>query len=658
MGTRASPRSLRDCERLAESILRGRVEAEPRQLLDVIHAVNPTGHGLDTAETQRRYALKSRLQSLLVRRFRDDLVIEPEADGIVGLRLRSVAGDACHARLCDLEDDARAWLRLQLDLGLATLPPPPAPAAPPARKKPGSRGRAQRSGSAAERLADADELLLAYDYAAAREALEDAFALTAGAPAAAVPLLSLLVDTLAADGDALSLEEELSAESAALPSVRALLAVAAARLGDSARAFGFLDGLTDPRSADAWLLLARAQPDPALASRHLRRAAQLAPTHPELASLESELSRREADLRRPAEEALGQAIQSGEDAAIEQRARDVLARWPASEAAGRALRELEVRRRDRRAQALLAEADAARDAGDFAAELRALRGISQAGSAVAGLESRLERAAADEEDARAARLAAELHRRRAAGERAEALLGFLELAPRGREKVRGLGWPELPALEALGARCRPREAVEALLALEEAERATPERTRSLLARHERAFAGLPRAREPRPRRRRGHPKPAPGRCDHAARAGAGRDERRPPGAGGAPAGRGRCAGPSRGSRRRALVAVGEARRPAPAGRGHPRIRRALRKARSSSVRARSPGAPWRRRPPRPWTSGATGLGRLTRSFATSGGCSTSRCLAAGPLRRTRCSPITQAPSLPPGSLPTASAWRS
>ncbi|HEY3452115.1 MAG TPA: hypothetical protein VGK67_37575 [Myxococcales bacterium] len=494
MGTKATPRSLRDCERLAESMLRGRVEPEPRRLLDVIHAVNPTGRELNAAETRRRYSLKSRLQSLLVRRFRDDLVVEPQPGGIVGLRLRSLGGDACHACLSDLEDDARAWLHLQLDLGLPA-PPPPSPSEPPARERAGSRREARPGGTAAGRLADAEDLLRAYDYEAAREALDDAFTLSAGAPQAAVPLLGLLVDTLAADADALSLETELSAQSACLPAVRALLAVAAARRADPARALGFLHGLEGPRAADAWILLARGEPDVALAARHLRRAAQLAPSHPEIAALEAGLHRREAELRRPAEELLRLAVQRGEDAEIERLARDLLARWPASQAARRALRELEARRLEERTRALLAESDAARAAGDHAAELRALQAIGQSGATVAGLEARLARAAEDEEEVRARGLAEELRRRREAGERAEALLGFLELAPRPRDLVRHFGWSELATLEALAERCRPREAVEALLDLEEAEHADPERAFTLLGRHERAFAGLPRARE-------------------------------------------------------------------------------------------------------------------------------------------------------------------
>ena len=57
----------------AADALEGRRAVDVRRLIELIRAVNPTGQELPAADAQRRYTLKSRLQSLLVRRFGDEL---------------------------------------------------------------------------------------------------------------------------------------------------------------------------------------------------------------------------------------------------------------------------------------------------------------------------------------------------------------------------------------------------------------------------------------------------------------------------------------------------------------------------------------------------------------------------------------------------------
>ena len=101
-----------------EEVLEGRVEYRPEELFDLIHQVNPTRRKLPRKEEHRRYALKRRLQSLLVRRFGDEhlkvgTTVHP---GVVSLDHISGLRDACHAVLAELEPDARSWVRHQLDL--------------------------------------------------------------------------------------------------------------------------------------------------------------------------------------------------------------------------------------------------------------------------------------------------------------------------------------------------------------------------------------------------------------------------------------------------------------------------------------------------------------------------------------------------------------
>lgn len=102
-----------------EDVLAGRAHADARTLIRMIHAVNPTGRAVAPRHREQRYGLKSRLQSLLVREYADDLQVQrdPRNEGLVTLR-HNVLGDGCHALIIELEDDARSWVQMQLDLGI------------------------------------------------------------------------------------------------------------------------------------------------------------------------------------------------------------------------------------------------------------------------------------------------------------------------------------------------------------------------------------------------------------------------------------------------------------------------------------------------------------------------------------------------------------
>ena len=52
-----------------DAVAAGQVELDLVSLLDLIHTVNPTAASLDDATRKRRYALKGKLQSQLLRRF-------------------------------------------------------------------------------------------------------------------------------------------------------------------------------------------------------------------------------------------------------------------------------------------------------------------------------------------------------------------------------------------------------------------------------------------------------------------------------------------------------------------------------------------------------------------------------------------------------------
>ena len=62
-------------EQVAQDLLGRRVPADAGELLDCIHAINPTGRSRGAADERRRYELKARLQSLLIRNFAEDLAV-------------------------------------------------------------------------------------------------------------------------------------------------------------------------------------------------------------------------------------------------------------------------------------------------------------------------------------------------------------------------------------------------------------------------------------------------------------------------------------------------------------------------------------------------------------------------------------------------------
>jgi hypothetical protein len=141
-----------------------------------------TGTGLPRAETTRRYQLKNRLRSLLVRRFGDEhLIVRPGDDGTVSLDHRSGSRDACHAVVDELEPDARSWVRLRLDLA----------ASPAVEDDAGTTidGRATATGepSVEALVGRARRAVQEYDYEAAERDLTQAFAASGGATTVALP---------------------------------------------------------------------------------------------------------------------------------------------------------------------------------------------------------------------------------------------------------------------------------------------------------------------------------------------------------------------------------------------------------------------------------------------------------------------------------------
>jgi hypothetical protein len=467
-----------------DDVLAGRVKPGAAELLELIHRANPTGRELSARETELRYAQKARLQSLLVRRFPDEIEVVPEREGTVSLRHRGQVRDACHALVATLDEDARSWVQWQIDLGAGR------PEARPrvAGEQPSTRGGAAskeaplpdpEDASPDALLRRAEEEIEAYDYEAARGHLDLVLRASGGAPEPAAALLTLLVDTLGEDAAALEIEAKLPRATLADPRVRGLCALAAARSGMPDRALALARGLPEaPLSAVLAALAssALAAGDVERAAAHLDQAKRLDPASTALLPIAAEVAKARTVARGPAEAELAALLAAGRDAEAEKAARSVLARWSESEAARRALRTVEERRRSRETARLAREAEEAFAAGTTSVAL----GIyGQAVAAARGperdaLERRLREIEAADRAAREAEQVERAVRLLQGPEPREGLLAYLALDEGLGDRVR--------------ARC-PREELDTLALVAEARAGDRAKVDAALALRKRVVLG-------------------------------------------------------------------------------------------------------------------------------------------------------------------------
>lgn len=495
----------------AAEVLAGRTSVDAGGLIDLIHEVNPTGRGRGPDEMAARYALKSRLQSLLVRKFAKDIEVLPEPNhpGVAALRHRYRRHDACHAVIATLDEDARSWVQRELDLAEqpassesvgTRLAGSPAASAEPER---GDRDDEHR---VEELLRDGQEAQAAYDYDEAQRCFSQALKASGGAVPAALAFLGLAVDALAADEEALAIERELPPATRAHPGVALLLAIASARAGDEARALRHLGRARDARAAEPLVLLARRalnEADLERAARHLREAEEQDPAHPELRVLGEALAKLRAGERAPREAELGAHLAAGRDREAGELASAILARWPESEPARRALRQIEERQRMAEGRKHLVAAEEAAGRGERTVALEQLHKALACPLHAKEREAALARvqqmeAAAREEAAqeRVEQVATLL----AGADRTRGLVAYAELNEARRREVRARDAnPTLGFLDDILAALpggRSKAAVEAALALERAAALADQdamAAAALLALHERALLRVPLA---------------------------------------------------------------------------------------------------------------------------------------------------------------------
>ncbi len=316
----------------AEAALASKAPPALAELLDHIHAVNPTGASLDPAERAERYLLKHRLQSAAIRHFGALLVVQaqgPDA-AVVGLRHRKLPRDACHALVDELDDDGRAWVRFRLDTGEFE------------RTDAGTAGGTLAATAMAPSarpqgpehwLQVGRERVEAYDYEAARQAYETALAMTGGAAGVALSLVELLVDTLCDYEGAIALRPRIAARGRGSSAVAAHLGVAAVHLGHLELAQAILVDATGVLASKAWTLLAEAALDAGdgdLTLASLARARACAPPTPELLRIEGALQALRHKARGPEESALQLLHDRADWPGLLHAAERLLARYPDS----------------------------------------------------------------------------------------------------------------------------------------------------------------------------------------------------------------------------------------------------------------------------------------------------------------------------------------
>lgn len=468
-----------------EDVIAGRIRPDARDLIALVHEVNPTGHGLDRKETARRYALKNRLQSMLVRRFPDDIDAVPalDAPGTITLRYRPLDLDACHTLLAELDEDARSRVQHIIDTReddeRLVVAPKKKAATPSLDDQVSSDASIADHDGVAALLAEGRAALEAYDYELARLRFEAAVDESEGELEAAQALLSLLVEQLGADDDALAIDDEFDATALADGTVRALLAIAAARRGERARALEYLErrGTTPPAEhvAEVFVHLSKnalAEGNFAQAASDLARAKELVGTHPEFAHLADAVAKARTAARGPMEAEVANLFANGNVRGAEELASKLLARFPESEVGSRVKQAIDEQKRRDHGKAQLDEARAAFGGGEDLRAVLLLRSALSMGLTAddaAWAEGRIamveakERARAEETQAR------EALRMLNSGDTAMGLAQYAGLSVTARCKVAEcFTSPMLPWLDILfppGRSGKPDAAVAATIAL-------------------------------------------------------------------------------------------------------------------------------------------------------------------------------------------------
>jgi len=462
-------------------LLAERTSATSRDLIRMIHRINPTREGVEPHKAAHRYRLKARLQSLLIRRFGEGLIIEqPDVNQpqLIGIRLRNFDEDACHALIHELDDDARSWAQRQIDesrhdhspysFGSGDSPKADSPA-------PSSQSRPMEAELSADELLQLGRIALEkFDYERSRALYRRALQQSEGGLQPAQALLEILIENLAADEEALALSESFSASTLKDKGIRIRLATAYARLDRIESALATIRRIVEPEAAQVYYLAAKhfiVRQDEGQALNQLTslKACGSPEFVLETEQLEKDIRALRARRLEPLEAQMLRSWQAGLEEEASGLAQRLLSLMPENKAARRILENIEKKGRQNQIEILLQRADEARDRRDFEQEADLLSRILALGKKTPRLKRLLAEAQRQALHQREIAEADALVSCWSTGEREKALLAYAELGAPQRERIRArihnfhFDWMET-ALAAPGT-VKPLKLARAVLAL-------------------------------------------------------------------------------------------------------------------------------------------------------------------------------------------------
>jgi len=248
-----------------EDILAGRVSVTALELIRLIRRVNPTNKDIAQREAEKRYGIKAQLQSLFINKFKNNLQVipDPNDERLVSLKLKHFDENACHAVVSELDDPARSWVQMEMNLetiqdsefqNSTSVPSGMEESKSTAKTINTQMPLKQEVYSSDELLVLGAKALEVYDYHACEDFLSRAFSISQGALPAAQALFEFLVDYLAAYERVIELWDSLAKESRKDSRVSAKLALALARSGRIEEALACLDLSRDPSAMEVYVL--------------------------------------------------------------------------------------------------------------------------------------------------------------------------------------------------------------------------------------------------------------------------------------------------------------------------------------------------------------------------------------------------------------------
>ncbi|MDA3788861.1 MAG: hypothetical protein PF503_10260 [Desulfobacula sp.] len=372
-----------------EDILAGRVSVTALELIRLIRRINPTKKNIAQKETEKRYRIKAQLQSLFINKFKNNLQVipDPNDERLVSLKLKHFDENACHAMVSELDDQARSWIQIQMNLETIQYPEfrnsTPVPSGMEDTKSPAKTINTQMPlkqdvYSSDELLALGAKALEAYDYNACEDFLSRAFSVSQGALPAAQALFEFLVDYLAAYERVIELWDSLAKESRKDSRVSAKQALALARTDRIEEALACLDLSRDPAAMEVYVLgceyyISQNAPDE---SERLCKILSSSRNHPfasETRSLFERIEQLRIDQMNPLEKEMLDHWQKGFHDVADSLSEKILEKIPGHKTAKKIHMDFTRMQQEKKIRLFLDQADRAGAAEDFSREVMLLR---------------------------------------------------------------------------------------------------------------------------------------------------------------------------------------------------------------------------------------------------------------------------------------------